>query len=131
MSHTLTINSICVISLLFSIVLSDAPFGSTWYKSTKDITLIKTTDITQWNLTKAHGEDINIVTQFNAHSIKNIGDEARFVMKWNSNGIDKCPSEYWESSTYNYQCEQLPQQYIESCAHQSVHCLAGTGDFRI
>eukprot|EP01084_Bolivina_argentea_P122364 216835_1 len=119
---------------LYQIVRSDAPFGSVWYTSTKDITLIKNPDYTQWNLTKSHGEDINIITQLSYNdrqSIASVGNVARFEMIWNSDGMDKCPSQYWTSPTYNYQCEELPQQWIESCAHQSVHCLAGTGDFRI
>jgi hypothetical protein len=51
------------------------------------------------------------------------GDKATVHMTWQSGGADSCPSSDWANHGF---CKD-----DEPCLHTSVHCLAGTGDFRI
>eukprot|EP01084_Bolivina_argentea_P216324 367542_1 len=112
-------------------VYSMAPFDSTWYTAQTNTILTATNEYTFWNLTTAHGSDINIVTQFSKQSTSSTGDTAKIELTWMSDGENDCPSEMWTSSKYAYQCENTSKSYIEDCAHHSVNCLAGTGDFRV
>ena len=65
-----------------------------------------------------------IVTHFKAPlSLAADGDVAAVRMQWQSNGTDACPPRDWANHGF---CKD-----DEPCMHTSVHCLAGTGDFRI
>ena len=112
-------------------IYSMPPFGSDWYTAQTNSILTSTSQYTYWNLTTAHGENINIVTQFDKQSTSSSGDSAIIELTWISNGENICPSYMWTESDYGYQCENTSYAYIEDCAHHSVNCLAGTGDFRV
>eukprot|EP00959_Pyramimonas_sp_CCMP1952_P090730 1899471-Pyramimonas_sp.AAC.1 len=51
------------------------------------------------------------------------GDSVILKFGWLSEGVDECPSSMYHHGKY---CQsEWP------CAHRSISCLAGTGDFRI
>lgn len=64
-----------------------------------------------------------ILTHINARKLKDVGDKVNFKFRWMSDGVDKCPARHYSAGKY---CET-----VFPCAHHSVSCLAGTGDFRI
>jgi hypothetical protein len=56
-----------------------------------------------------------------------VGDTVVKKFGWMSTGLNKCPAEMYADGPEGrkWQCN------MDKCAHRSVSCLTGTGDFRI
>eukprot|EP00240_Pyramimonas_obovata_P001329 CAMPEP_0118941282 /NCGR_PEP_ID=MMETSP1169-20130426/33494_1 /TAXON_ID=36882 /ORGANISM="Pyramimonas obovata, Strain CCMP722" /LENGTH=468 /DNA_ID=CAMNT_0006885989 /DNA_START=80 /DNA_END=1486 /DNA_ORIENTATION=- len=95
------------------------PFSSKWYKGRADYAFTQTPDIVKW---EPQNPQV-VITHFRAERISATGDIVKKRLRWMSTGGDACPLADYSSGNY---CKgSWP------CAHRSVSCLAGTGDFRI
>lgn len=111
---------------LFSGVLVGAmasgpgPFSSQWFANRNATKLFNGTELIWADL--AHPDCI--VTHLPSPlPLGADGDVARVVLAWESDGHDDCPASDWAHHGF---CKN-----DEPCMHTSIHCLAGTGDFRI
>eukprot|EP00899_Mesostigma_viride_P007952 jgi/Mesvir1/17158/Mv07583-RA.1 len=99
------------------------PFSTPWFKLNKRTHLVHDTKAKAliWN-TPQHPDVI--ITHFPPESLTHVGDKVVKRVRWMSGGGNQCPSELFEQKG-SYCKGAMP------CAHFSVQCLAGTGDFRI
>lgn len=97
------------------------PFNSHWFSNRNATKLSASGDVLLWD---AIQKPDTIVTYLPApFSLASDGDKAEIKMAWESDGDDSCPSSDWANHGF---CKDK-----EPCLHTSIHCLAGTGDFRI
>eukprot|EP00240_Pyramimonas_obovata_P003738 CAMPEP_0118944990 /NCGR_PEP_ID=MMETSP1169-20130426/41408_1 /TAXON_ID=36882 /ORGANISM="Pyramimonas obovata, Strain CCMP722" /LENGTH=361 /DNA_ID=CAMNT_0006890609 /DNA_START=319 /DNA_END=1401 /DNA_ORIENTATION=- len=95
------------------------PFNSHWYVGNEEYKFKQTSQMVKWEPTHPQV----ILTHVEEQSISEPGDEVTMKFGWMSDGPDECPEKYFAH-----------QKFCQSewpCAHRSISCLAGTGDFRI
>ena len=104
-------------------VPSPAVFGSPWYPNRHATNL--TVDAHAAALTWGHPSHPDTVVTYLplALPLDVDGAFAGVELTWESDGTDDCPARDWADHGF---CKN-----DEPCMHTSVHCLAGTGDFRI
>lgn len=95
------------------------PFGTRWYMGNKGYHFKQDSTLVKWE--PKHPEVI--LTHIEPRKLKDVGDKVNFKFRWMSDGQDQCPQKDFSHGKY---CEA-----VFPCAHHSVSCLAGTGDFRI
>jgi hypothetical protein len=102
---------------------NDPPFSTPWlFASTASQSRFAVAGSTAtW--TPAHPD--TVVTYLPPHSLKSPGDTVSLAWQWASNGTDECPASTWGLRG----C--VANKCSTTDAYKSVHCVGGTGDFRI
>ena len=99
-----------------------AVFGAPWYADRNATSLtVGAGGVLTW--AKMAKPDTIVTYLKMPLALANNGDKASVKMAWQSNGTDSCPPKDWADHGF---CKD-----DEPCLHTSIHCLAGTGDFRI
>jgi hypothetical protein len=98
-----------------------AVWGAPWFSNRKATNLSVSADALTWS--PLDKPDTLVTYLPTPLSLAKDGDTATLRTMWTSDGIDSCPASDWEDHKF---CKD-----DEPCMHTSVHCLAGTGDFRI
>mmetsp|Transcript_19480 Transcript_19480/g.32750 ORF Transcript_19480/g.32750 Transcript_19480/m.32750 type:complete len:434 (-) Transcript_19480:164-1465(-) len=94
------------------------PFDSRWYRGGKKYQFKQNGSNVAWS--PKHPQVV--LTHFPEERISKVGDYVAKKFYWMSKGKNECDEEYYANGDY---CK------MQKCAHSSVNCLAGTGDFRI
>eukprot|EP00899_Mesostigma_viride_P000769 jgi/Mesvir1/10693/Mv13783-RA.1 len=104
-------------------LLRQPPFMSTWYKSRSGVNLRHdhVDDSMTW-YDPTHPD--MVLTHFAPERLSVVGDSVTLGFRWKSSGGNSCPAELY-SGPGKFCMGAFP------CAHSSVSCMAGTGDFRI
>ena len=121
MNHLL--QSVMAVILLRASSTSAVPavFGSSWYSNRIETNLTVMNDTLLWqDMSKPDTILTYLPTPL---SLSRNGDTASVRLTWESDGSDDCLPRDWSNHQY---CKNK-----EPCMHTSIHCLAGTGDFRI
>ena len=97
------------------------PFGSPWFANRLATNLSAAGPVLTW---AAMAKPDCVLTHLpKPLDLSKDGAVASVRMAWMSDGADSCPPSDWAGHGY---CRN-----DEPCLHTSIHCLAGTGDFRI
>jgi len=94
------------------------PFGTPWFMGGSQYKFHQDSKLVKWK--PMHPQII--LTQFPEERISEVGDVVVKKFEWMSDGKNKCPASEYSNGNW---CKGV------ECAHRSVSCLAGTGDFRI
>eukprot|EP00899_Mesostigma_viride_P012880 jgi/Mesvir1/21593/Mv04026-RA.1 len=100
----------------------DPPFNSHWYASHENIKLTHYAEqgVLEWS----HPQPLQmILTHVTPERLLRAGDVVKKSFLWSSSGHDECPASAYAAGGY---CRDA-----DECRSHSVHCLFGTGDFRI
>jgi hypothetical protein len=114
------------------------PFGSRWFKSDTGSNVTVAGDALVWR-SLVHPRVLMTYLP-TAHDVSADGAAFTASLRWLSDGANACAPQDWADHRHCACAEPIAetcakdrhgQISVPECAHTSVNCLAGTGDFRI
>eukprot|EP00041_Stephanoeca_diplocostata_P036828 m.1361285 g.1361285 ORF g.1361285 m.1361285 type:complete len:1107 (-) comp24941_c0_seq4:255-3575(-) len=94
--------------------------GARWFKSRSNMSV--SANATDGTVAWMQIEKPDVIVTYLDPPMR-ITTASKLRLRWKSDGLDECDAKSWHHHGY---CKN-----DEPCMHRSIHCLAGTGDFRI